>query len=267
MLFRISPLRGKAKKASRLGSFYFLAQLFSIYLNLLSVSNFAGDYFIKMGSFDAVAGVGLVFFLVIVAAYFIIAWRVYANRRPETEKLSVYVVRLALFLPLYAFLIFIGLNVPHGLVALNIPIAMFEGYSFYCFFALIVTNMGGPASTVQFFKDSGKPLICCNSCCPEDHVQYYKKATWAMVHLIVTRVVVVTLAAISTYSGSKAGLAVGALLNFVGAIILFYCLAHLLLLCKYTQYVLLITEFLNFFFHLRRQMRTFSPIVLTCMVS
>jgi len=73
-------------------------------------------------------------------------------------------------------------------------------------------------------------LICCNSCCPEDHAQYYKKATWAMVHLLVTRVVVVTLAAIATYSGSKAGLAIRALLNFTGAIILFYCLAHLLLL-------------------------------------
>lgn len=179
---------------------------------------------------DALSGVGFAFFILTVFAYLVIVWRVYSNLRIETEKLSVMVVRLALFLPIYALLIYIALNAPHALVALNIPIAIVEGYTFYCFFALIVHNLGGPAQTVQYFKDSGKPLMCCTSLCPADHIQYYKKATWAMFHLVFTRVIVIILAAIAFYSGSKAGNAISALLNLVGAFILFYCLAHLVLL-------------------------------------
>jgi hypothetical protein len=185
-----------------------------------------------MSKLDTIAGIGLALLVIILLSYFIIVWRVYANIRKETEKLSVLVARLAAFLPVYAFFMYISLNAPNALVAVNIPIALMEGYTFYCFFALIVYNLGGPANTVAAFKDSGKPLMCCNALCPEDHTKYYKKATWAMFHLITTRVVVIILAAIASYSGSKAGTAVSALLSLLGAVILFYCLAHLLLMCK-----------------------------------
>ncbi len=211
---------------------------------------------------DALAGVGFAFFILTVFAYIIIVWRAYANLRQETEKLTVLVVRLAMFLPLYSFFIYIGLNAPHALDALNVPIAVVEGYSFYCFFALIVYNLGGPAATVQYFKDSGKPLMCCNSCCPADHLQYYKKATWAMFHLIVTRVIVLLLAAIASYAGTKAGNAVFALLSLIGAVILFYCLAHLLLMCKFKLHC----DVFQYFISVDIQMKIFSRIARTYMV-
>ncbi len=182
---------------------------------------------------DRLSAVGLAFLLFIVASYFTIVWRVYANLRKETEKLSVLVVRLALFLPLYAFFIYLGLFKPHALDGLNIPISVIEGYSFYGFFCMIVYNLGGPANTVKIFRDVGKPLICCNSCCPADHIRYYKKATWAMWHLVVTRVIIVILSAIGFYSGTRGGNAASALLGLAAAVVLFYCLAHLVLMCKF----------------------------------
>jgi hypothetical protein len=175
---------------------------------------------------------GLIFFLIILVAFFLIFFGQYARHLQGTERLLVLNTRTALFLPLYAFFMFISLTSPETVAAMTVPIAIIEGYSFYCFFAMIVTNLHGPANAIAAFKDSGKELCCCNPCCPADHVKFYQKAVWALFHFIFTRTVVITIAAIAFYTHSTAGKTLYVALNVVGTVILFYALFHLVLFCK-----------------------------------
>lgn len=193
------------------------------------------------GNPDAMTGAGLVLMLVIIVAYFLVFYCNFKNLRPETLRLSVLNTRVAFFLSFYAIMMFISLNAPNALPALNVLITIMEGYSFYGFFTMIVTNLGGPASTVAYFKESNRPLVCCNSCCPGNEPErFYRKVTWALWHFLFTRTGIVILSAIAFYSGSKAGHVVSALLALAAAGLLAYSLIHLVLLCK--SFIAIITD-------------------------
>jgi len=97
--------------------------------------------------------------------------------------------------PLYAFIIYISLLAPWAYNGLEIPIAIIEGYAIYCFFALIVTNLGGPNESVKYMNGLSKPL-CCTLCCPVEKYSFYMRTLWSCRHILVTRVVLVILAAI-----------------------------------------------------------------------
>lgn len=185
---------------------------------------------IKMA--DGVLITGIIFLIIIWAAYFVVFFTQYCRCVPETERLVVLATRTALFLPLYALFILISLAKPEALAALEIPISIVEAYSFYAFFALIVTNMGGPEKSVEAFKTTGKELVCCNDWMPKDHLMYYKRTVWALFHFMVTRNIVVIASAIAFYGLKSAGKAVSSILSLVAAAILFYCLIHILLFCE-----------------------------------
>jgi len=172
---------------------------------------------------------GAIFFLFILAAYFIIFGVQYRNLNTDNERLVILVTRIAMFLPLYAILMLISLGSPEALAALTVPIAIVEGYSFYAFFALLVTNLGGSAGAVSFLKRSGRALLCCTSSCPTDPGQFYVKASWAMFHLVTYRVIVILMSAISFYAQSKAGKLLYVLFNVLGIVILARSLIHFVL--------------------------------------
>jgi hypothetical protein len=182
---------------------------------------------------DALVGTALIFFLIILVSYAILFYVQYRRYLPGTEKLLVLNTRTAMFLPFYAFFILICVASPESLPAVNVPITLMEGYSFYCFFTMIVINLHGPNNALAVFRASGKELACCNSCCPTDDVKFYQKTVWALFHVVVTRTVVVIIAAIAFYSNTKAGNAVYVICNALGTVILFYSLTHLVLFCKF----------------------------------
>ena len=64
-------------------------------------------------------------------------------------RLQVLSTRLSLFLPMYAICMMLSLRFPVALQALTFPVAITEGASFYSFFALFVTNMGGPEGYIK----------------------------------------------------------------------------------------------------------------------
>lgn len=178
---------------------------------------------------DGTLVIGIVFFFIIWAAYFIVFFMQYCRMVAGTERLVVLATRTALFLPLYALFMLISLAKPEALAALEIPISIVEAYSFYAFFSLIVTNMGGPEKSVESFKSSGKELICCNDWMPKDHLIYYKRTVWALFHFMITRNIVVIASAIAFYGMKSGGKAVSSILSLVAAVILFYCLIHIIL--------------------------------------
>jgi hypothetical protein len=181
---------------------------------------------------DGLVLTGVAFLIVIWVAYLVIFFLQYCRMESGTERIVVLATRTATFLPLYAIFMFISLVKPEALAALTIPTSIVEAYSFYGFFVMIVTNLGGPKKAVEAFQGSGRGLICCGPCCPKDHLAYYKKALWALFHFMVTRNIIVVLAAIAFYTHTKAGKAVYALLSLSAAVLLFYCLAHIVLFCK-----------------------------------
>jgi hypothetical protein len=194
---------------------------------------------------DNLTETGLALFLVILGVFLIGFVIQFVRQDPGATRLVVLGVRTSLFLPLYALFIFISLCAPNALAALNIPITIVEGYSFYCFYTMIVTNLGGPAKAVQAFKASGKELACCNSCCPSDHVVFYRRTTWALFHFLFTRSVLVILAAIAYYSGTKAGKALYAIFSLASTVILAYALIHIILFCKFLILVVFFIILLN----------------------
>lgn len=183
-------------------------------------------------SMNSLDRTGLILFIIILLAFVIGFFIQYARQEVGATRLVVLGTRTALFLPLYSFFIFIGLTSPNSLAALNVPIAIVEGYSFYCFYSMIVTNLGGPAKAVHAFQSSGKELICCKSWCPSDQLVFYKRTIWALFHFLVTRTVFITLSAIAFYSKTRAGKALYAIFTLVGTVILIYTLLHIILFCK-----------------------------------
>jgi hypothetical protein len=224
---------------------------------------------------DSLEATGVILFLIILAAFLVVVFVQYYRQEPGTERLVILNVRTALFLPLYSLFMFISLCEPRALAALNVLITIVEGYSFYAFYTLIVTNLGGPTKAVEAFKGTGKQLCCCNSWCPAEHVVFYKKTTWALFHLLFTRTGFMILSAIAFYSGSTAGKALYAILSLVSSVILIYALVHIILFCKFCYLILSHHSYLSFpcvssftlYFSFSNlslpKMRMFMPVVIT----
>jgi hypothetical protein len=185
-----------------------------------------------MADIDGLTRTGLILFIIIAITFVVGFFIQYARQEVGATRLVVLGTRTALFLPLYSFFIFIGLTSPNSLAALNVPITIVEGYSFYCFYSLIVTNLGGPAKAVHTFQSSGRPLLCCSSWCPSDHIVFYKRTIWALFHLFFTRTIFITLSAIAFYSKTKAGKALYAIFTMCSSVILLYALINIILFCK-----------------------------------
>ena len=181
--------------------------------------------------FDQLDRLCLIFMLVPVMAYCVLFHRQFTNLQTETYRLTVLCVRAALFLPLYAIFMYLSVVAPNSYVLMIVVITIVEGYSFYCFLALITTNLGGPTATIEFMRQSEKQLFC-SCCCPSDSAIFYQKTTWAIFNLFITRSILSVLSAVCFYSHTKAGKLVYVLVNCVSAVILFYGVICLVNLCK-----------------------------------
>lgn len=172
--------------------------------------------------------VGLLF--VPIVAYIIDFILQYRGLQEGAERIAILNIRVALFLPFYAFFMMIGCAAPRALPALNIPLNLVESYSFYCFFVLLVSNLGGSNAFVNAMNSTNKTIFCCNPCCPKDNLGMYNGARSGLWHLIITRNVITVIAAICDYSGSRAGKALYAVLSVVCVILLFNSLMRIFLI-------------------------------------
>lgn len=169
--------------------------------------------------------------LIPMAAWLIDFLLQYKGMVEGAERINVLNIRVALFLPFYALFMFIGCASPNALPAMNIFLALTESYSFYCFFVLLVTNLGGANQFVAAMKAANRELACCNSCCPKDMQGMYDGVCRALWHLIITRNILTVVAVIGNYSGTRAGKAVYAVLGGVCTILLFNALIRIFLTC------------------------------------
>ncbi len=184
---------------------------------------------------DVDDNLGLILFLIPVIAYIGIFIIQYRNLGSKTLRLSVLSTRLATFLPLYAFVLYISLIIPATYLALQVVIAIVEAFSFYCFFALVVENLGGPNAAVAAMSTLKSTPMCCGCCLPATPAGYYSRLQWALFHFATTRVVLVIITAICGYKLIVAGVFVASFLGFFFTINAF---ATLVLFCEFGFFVL-----------------------------
>ena len=183
---------------------------------------------------DDIAKACLALMLVPVVAYLALIRTQYLNLQKKTYRLTVLCARTAMFLPLYAFFVYISVLVPSSYVLNTVVITIVEGYSFYCFLAMIATNLGGPAAAVDLMYQSQKKLFC-SCCCPTDSAIFYQKTTWAIFHLFITRSILSVISAIVFYVGGEEGKVLFMAINCISAVMLFYGVVCLVNLCKSTM--------------------------------
>lgn len=176
------------------------------------------------------------FLVVTIVSFLLVFWWQYSRLDNEVNRLIILTTRLALFLPLYGILVYISLAVPVLYLAFEVPTALIEGYSFYLFFVLMVTNLGGPTETVNYLNMSNKPLFC-QCCCPTMKKKFYKNACWNVFHFTTTRVVVELISVIFgyIYESSNARLAkiLSVLFSLIALIQLLYGVFSVAILCKF----------------------------------
>ncbi len=174
------------------------------------------------------------FFVMAVIAFMAVLACQFRHLQPATYRLIVLSARTALFLPLCSFFIFIALIAPGSYVMMIFLVTIIEGYAFNSFFALTTENLGGPAATVQLMKSSDRQLLC-NFCLPSDVVVFYRRTTWALFHVFVTRSGLGLLSAICFYANTEAGKSAYVFFNAISTVILFYGVVCLVNLCKFVE--------------------------------
>lgn len=189
---------------------------------------------------EVLALVGLVLLFVPIFAFLSVLKLQYGYLEAATYEISVRATRTSMMLPLYAFFMYIALVAPQSYTFMLVFIVLVEGFSFYSFFSLIVENLGGPNAAVQCLKDSDKKLCCpcAPLCCPGDIEKFYKRASFAMWNMLVTRTVIQIIAMIAFYSGTRGGFLVYTVLTVLNAVILIYALLMLINFCEFFHFKL-----------------------------
>ena len=133
--------------------------------------------------------VGFILLLVIWMAYYGIFTENYKHLRENVQLTVINITRTSQFLPTYATLMWLSIVSPALYIPCQIPISIAEGYSFFCFFSLIVNYFGGPNKVIDMiqtkFDNGKKPIFPC--CCPVEAKAFYSRVLQALYHFILTR--------------------------------------------------------------------------------
>lgn len=83
---------------------------------------------------------GFLFACISFVAYYKIVQEQFTHFKRSTSRIQILSTRTALFLPIYVILMCTALVRPRSFQAVQVLIAVTEGYSFYCFFVLLVSS-------------------------------------------------------------------------------------------------------------------------------
>lgn len=135
-------------------------------------------------------------FLVLVpfTAWFLILFKQYEHISAKTYRINVLLARTSLFLPAYAVILWVSCVEPELYEAMQIPFSIVEAYSFYSFFAVLVSNMGGPNAALSTMQAKNQPPWC--SCCPTVPSKFYDtilNSLWRMTWIRIPLIIVATI--------------------------------------------------------------------------
>lgn len=186
-------------------------------------------------AFDKLGAITFGFMLVPFLAYIAVVRLQWGYAENGNYRQTVLATRAALFLPLYAILMWIPILAPDSFTAFSVLINLVEGYSFYTFFSFIIQNLGGTAATVKTMIESGKEYFICSCCFPsvEAKDKFFRRNAWLQFHMLFTRVILTIFGAIAFYSDTKPGKVVAVIIQVICAAIVVTMIIHLVNLCKF----------------------------------
>lgn len=195
---------------------------------------------------------GTIFFILCVISFLIVFYLQYLYINKATERLVILITRTALYLPIFALLFYIALLFPKIEVIISIPIAVTEGYVFYCFFALLVTNLGGPEDSVAKLDDAGE-FTRCVCFCDDDKRQFYHRTMSWLFHFLFTRSILRGIISVLNSLASKRP--IGRLLIAVCALgsfaITLISIVYIIIFCKlenFSEMILILLIYFIIFF-------------------
>lgn len=100
------------------------------------------------------------------------------------------------------------------------------GISFVCFFAVIVSNSGGPEGCLRAMMEQNRKACCC---CPSDPFKLYQRVQFAVFQFLVFRPIVVTIGAVFVYLDINA---IFLVCKFVSVIMFVFGFGSLAIFCK-----------------------------------
>lgn len=149
---------------------------------------------------DLLALIGFFIMLIPVIAWLLIGRSHFSLLKESTVRVQVLATRTCLFLPTYAFCMWISLVAPILDAATEIPIAIMEAYSFYCFLAMVTEYLGGADATLELLMQYYHPLCCCQCCpCAKDAAQFTTNLLRALWYCLWVRPVCVLVQVIAHY--------------------------------------------------------------------
>eukprot|EP00598_Pedospumella_elongata_P004442 CAMPEP_0184981192 /NCGR_PEP_ID=MMETSP1098-20130426/11024_1 /TAXON_ID=89044 /ORGANISM="Spumella elongata, Strain CCAP 955/1" /LENGTH=321 /DNA_ID=CAMNT_0027504735 /DNA_START=68 /DNA_END=1033 /DNA_ORIENTATION=+ len=176
--------------------------------------------------FDNVAALSLGFMLVPFFGYIFVVLSQYRYLDSSNYRQTVLSVRASLFLPAYSFLMWISVYEPSLFDAMTVPINLVEGYSFYAFFSLILFNLGGCDQAVDTFVRADKDFFVCTCCFPADKTKFYRRTSWLLFHMLVTRVILSIGGAIASYSDKPVARVIALVIQVINAVIVLTMIVH-----------------------------------------
>jgi hypothetical protein len=179
--------------------------------------------------------IGIPFLVVPIVVCFLLIYAQFRLRERDTHRVQILSVRCSVFLIVYPAIMYASLA--GGVVVyliLQIPLAMFEGYMFYCFFTMIVVNFGGAEEMVEYMNK--KQFKCLTFCCRKEKKLIYESLCDWLYRVRVIRpvtTVLQTILGIAAYlTRNFAAVGLTALLTAINAVMLLYTVSLLMFICK-----------------------------------
>lgn len=183
--------------------------------------------------FDNLAALSLGFMLVPFFGHIFVVLSQYRYLDSSNYRQTVLSVRASLFLPLYSFLMWISVYEPSIFDGMTILINLVEGYSFYTFFSLVLFNLGGSDQAVDTLVRADKDYFVCTCCFPVDRIKFYRRTSWLLFHMLVTRVILSIGGAVASYSDAPVARVIALVIQVINAVIVLTMIVHVVNFCKY----------------------------------
>lgn len=153
----------------------------------------------------------------------------YLILQQKTLHLQILSTRAAILLPIYSTLMFISFITPPSYEPIQVVISIGEGYSLLCLFALIVENFGSPDACISKLESNDRQPFCWCLCYSPSMPVFYASVSWALLHALFTRPILVLAAIVSLQLGLSL---VFLVFNVLAALQIVYAFITLVNFCK-----------------------------------
>jgi len=119
----------------------------------------------------------------------------------DNKRLTILSARTVLFFPIYTGILLISLLAPAANDLLEVIIAIAEGFSFFCFLALVIENLGGVRSAIEMQQTNGEQLMC--NCANSNYKKFYITMHSRLSNVLTIRPIIVLFQAVFMMIGER----------------------------------------------------------------